>query len=118
MNILERTLEFDFVKNSLNVKNTPFALFGVECDEGWSNLVYDLCKEMNDLGFKGSIVQIKEKFGMLRFYIDGGNDKIYELINKAEDISGTICEVCGKEGKCLNDRGWLLTRCEECYKEK
>lgn len=56
--------------------------------------------------------QVKEKFGGLRFYIDGGNDEHYALINFAELLSYNTCEVCGKPGKA-NRNGWITTRCNE-----
>lgn len=57
-------------------------------------------------------VQVKEKFGGLRFYVNGANDKQYELIDFAESLSLTTCEVCGKKGK-RNRSGWITTRCKE-----
>lgn len=56
--------------------------------------------------------QVKEKFGGLRFYIDGGDDTHYALINFAESLSYNTCEVCGKSGKANRD-GWITTRCNE-----
>lgn len=113
MTTVERIKEFDFVKKSLEAKNTPFALFEVECMDGWSDLIYDLCKKINDLDYDGIVFQIKEKFGALRFYISGGDEHIHKLIDDAEILSEKICEVCGKEGKLINDRGWYMTRCDE-----
>lgn len=57
-------------------------------------------------------VQVKEKFGSLRFYIHGGNDEQYALISFAERMSERTCEVCGKPGK-INKIGWLSCRCKE-----
>ena len=57
-------------------------------------------------------IQVKEKFGGLRFYIAGGNDEHYALINFAESLSYNTCEVCGKPGKANRD-GWITTRCNE-----
>lgn len=56
--------------------------------------------------------QVKEKYGTLRFYINGGTDKQYALIDFAEMMSGTTCEVCGKPGK-QSKGGWVVTRCKE-----
>lgn len=117
MSILERISEFDFIKESLKGKNTPFNCFGIECDEGWSDLIYNLCKELDLIKFDGTVVQIKEKFGGLRFYINGGTTEVHNLIDKAESDSFSICEVCGKPGTCINYHGWLMTKCEE-HKKK
>lgn len=90
----------------------PFELFARECMSGWDALIDKLIKDLLDTGWKGDILQIKEKFGGLRFYASETNDKQGELIFKAEEESFNICEVCGKPGKLRGDR-WLATRCEE-----
>jgi len=56
--------------------------------------------------------QVKEKYGTLRFYIDGGTDEHYALISFAEGMSYRTCDVCGRPGK-LNRNGWLSVRCKE-----
>lgn len=58
-------------------------------------------------------VQVKEKFGKLRFYFDGGDETIHGMVEMAEYMSGTICEECGKPGKLRTDRGWIRTLCDE-----
>jgi len=63
------------------------------------------------------ISQVKEKFGGLRFYINHGTNEIFDLIHEYENKSYTVCEVCGKAGKCRNDIGWIRTLCEEHYNE-
>jgi hypothetical protein len=45
-------------------------------------------------------------------------DKMWDLINEAEEKSATICETCGKDGT-LKTEGWWETSCDECHnKEK
>lgn len=56
-------------------------------------------------------VQIKEKFGTLRFYVNGGTTKTEAFIEFAEYHSGRICETCGAPGKTRGE-GWLTTLCE------
>ena len=56
------------------------------------------------------IVQIKEKFGTLRFYYNGGNDRVAALVNFAEAMSGVTCEICGAPGT-RDDIGWIKTHC-------
>lgn len=58
------------------------------------------------------VVQVKEKFGGLRFYVQGATDEQYALIRFAESMSYRVCDVCGKRGKPSND-GWIKTRCKE-----
>jgi hypothetical protein len=59
-------------------------------------------------------VQVKEKFGGLRFYIHNGSDYIFGLIDMAEMISYKTCEKCGKPGSLHRRGGWLKTVCTKC----
>ncbi len=60
-------------------------------------------------------VQVKEKYGTLRFYMSHCNDEIDEAIRTAEDKSETTCETCGSTGE-LRNTGWLVTLCDEHWK--
>jgi hypothetical protein len=62
-------------------------------------------------------VQVKEKFGGLRFYVNGGDEKIHNYISMAESMSYRMCEVCGSPGKLYTD-GWYTTLCPTHAKEK
>jgi len=88
--------------------------FGFECGDGWFKILDNLMDEIKkiDVNKSVSVHQVKEKFGGLRFYIEGGNDEVNKLINKAEEKSYKTCEVCGKPGK-TNKSGWIKTVCEE-----
>ncbi len=55
--------------------------------------------------------QVKEKFGTIRFYISGGDERIDGLIAFAESMSGVTCEECGGVGQTRGS-GWVSTRCE------
>jgi hypothetical protein len=57
-------------------------------------------------------VQVKEKFGTLRFYYDGGDDIVDGVVRMAEAMSSVTCEVCGAPG---TRRGgpWVRTLCDE-----
>jgi hypothetical protein len=56
-------------------------------------------------------VQVKEKFGGLRFYVQAATDKHYSYINFAESMSYRTCEECGAPGKTYTD-GWHTTLCD------
>lgn len=56
-------------------------------------------------------VQVKEKFGTLRFYYTGGDDVTDGIVRMAEAMSAVTCEVCGNPGTS-NGEGWLRTLCE------
>lgn len=121
--VLERKLykRFKFFK-SWNVKKQDFfrvknGTIGAACGDGWFKLIWELCEhielELKLRKIKGAnfhVTDIKEKFGQLRFYCNG-NDWIWRLTLIAEDISGTVCETCGKPGKTEKVDGWLMTCC-------
>jgi hypothetical protein len=89
--------------------------YGFACGEGWRGIVVTLCEKLDAMGLrKLRVTQIKEKFGDLRFYVQGGNDAVSDLIRQAEMKSSTICELCGAPGHKHNN-GWFLTLCEPCY---
>ena len=86
--------------------------------EGWRPLVTKLVEDIIKIDSTIEISQIKEKFGTLRFYINYGNDEIFDLIEKAEQESSKICENCGTRENVTTKGSWLLTLCEKCRKEK
>ena len=91
--------------------------WGFECDDGWYHIIETLCGCMQgytSANSKAQVVaaQVKEKFGTLRFYADGGNDMTDGMIWMAEALSACTCEVCGKPGK-LRGGGWVKTLCDE-----
>ena len=94
--------------------NHCYDLFGIECEKGWESLYAPLIERCQKEGVK--ILQIKEKFGGLRFYVDTGSTDLFRAIDAAEDASFKICEQCGAPGK-LRSGGWLKTRCDECQKK-
>lgn len=57
-------------------------------------------------------VQVKEKFGTLRFYHNGGDDVIQACVDMAESMSSVTCEVCGSPGVSRSG-GWIRTLCDD-----
>lgn len=57
------------------------------------------------------VEQVKEKFGSLRFYYQGGDEYINGLASMAESMSGITCEECGAPGESGGE-GWISTLCE------
>lgn len=55
--------------------------------------------------------QVKEKFGTLRFYYNGGDYCIDGMVRMAESMSYRTCELCGAPGKA-NRHGWITTLCD------
>ena len=98
----------------------PIIFFGVETHEGWKSIIDDIFSKLIvlDPDKKTRVVQIKEKFGTLRFYVIHSNKKIDELIRDNETKSSSICEICGEPGRLDTIDGWHRTRCEKHWKEK
>ncbi|MCK9458535.1 MAG: hypothetical protein M0R80_02755 [Proteobacteria bacterium] len=92
--------------------------------EGWNDLVDRLFTAIRANKVDLKVLQIKEKFGGLRFYysIDtGGGDvhSVLNLIEQAERDSYHICEVCGEQGcRHTNKNGWVKTLCDKHAQEK
>lgn len=63
------------------------------------------------------VAQIKEKFGGLRFYYDGGDDAVRGMVRMAEAWADKHCEECGKPGQSRNT-GWIKTLCDEHSAER
>lgn len=94
--------------------------FGCEIDDGWYQLLFDLCIQIErtnpPLDFHFS--QIKEKFGTLRIYFENGNKEISNLIDQAEEKSALVCERCGTKDNVTSEGNWILTLCKECRGKK
>lgn len=56
-------------------------------------------------------VQVKEKFGTLRFYYSGGDDFVSGIEHMAESMTAVTCETCGAPGKSRSG-GWIQTLCD------
>jgi len=109
--------------------------WGIECGEGWYDIIHQACSEMKRVKQKSGInfyaEQIKEKYGTLRFYYTHDRrllriskkrfkryvDYIDAVVSNAEKKSETICEHCGKKGKRRDD-GWIRTLCNKCNKNR
>lgn len=91
--------------------------FGFECGDGWYDIIDTLCYHIQRHVDSKKLppvaaMQVKEKFGTLRFYTSGGDSTIDSLISMAGDLSAKTCETCGNKGK-LYMNGWWYTACDE-----
>jgi len=57
---------------------------------------------------------VKEKFGGLRFYVNGASSEQYAQISFAESLSLKICERCGSTKGISQTKGWITTLCKDC----
>jgi hypothetical protein len=77
--------------------------------------------KLQRLGFKAfvrwpntgfAVVQVKEKYGTLRFYCPA-TAAIDKYVCLAERLSSITCENCGKRGT-PDESGWVRTLCDAC----
>ncbi len=123
-----------FVNRYADIRTTAMC-WGFECGDGWYNIIDALCANiqgyitrtndwrerlLKDNPYNNKIpdelpqvvaVQVKEKFGGLRFYVDRSDSVVDALISMAESMSYRTCEVCGSPGKSRNG-GWIRTLCD------
>lgn len=87
----------------------------IGCGDGWFDLINRLSEKLEPFGVVA--LQIKEKFGGLRFYIGAAPsehfEEIYRYIHEAESKSFEICEDCGAPG-FRRERSWIKTLCDRC----
>lgn len=119
----------DKTKHDLLVEKYPKILGGrgyPAVEEGWLPLIDHLCNWLqfntdhnphNPAYGQVHAVQVKEKFGGLRFYVDGASPEQYAVISFVESLSCYTCEVCGAPGK-QRKGGWIKTLCDEHAKDK
>lgn len=105
------------------IRNNPqmsCMAWGFECGDGWTELLEDMFKEIEEYITKNKIKgfhfdQIKQKFGGLRAYTNFEDDVIRDIIRKAENRADHTCENCGAPGK-IRTGGWIMCLCDECAK--
>jgi hypothetical protein len=84
------------------------------CGDGWYEIIFQLCERLEPLvanlddAMQFQVMQVKEKFGGLRFYVEGSSNEIETLIDSACELSRRTCEVCGQEVGSLAQHGSLL----------
>ena len=95
----------------------------VKCDSGWYDIINSLLTSMsnyirmNNPQVKLQIVEIKEKFGLLRVqygFKDIPDLRIDGMVRAICDLSATICEVCGSHHATLSNGDFRKTLCKNC----
>ena len=94
---------------------------GFACGKGWWLILEKLCANIQhhidwqnretEVVPQVVVEQIKEKFGGLRFYYQGGNEYIHGMVTMAESWADSTCEECSGIGK-RRDGGWIRTLCD------
>lgn len=93
---------------------------GFECGDGWYQLIHDMFQEIDDLykvqgedPMEIQILQIKEKWAELRVHLGNYIEEVDEIVQKYEEKSTSVCEVCGESG-AVKGEAWYKTLCDEC----
>lgn len=91
--------------------------WGLTIGDGWVPLLEQLCANLSIViaglaEFRA--LQVKEKLGGLRFYVRGGNERTWALIEASVHASQQICEGCGAPSEVRSQGGWLTTLCNAC----
>ena len=105
-----------------NELKEPYELFGVECDKGWYHIInpiFDYIEKYNkeNPDNKIKVLQVKEKFGMLCYYVSYGDKTLFDMIEKAEKESWETCEHCGSKENVIHTEGWIWTVCKDCLQK-
>jgi len=79
---------------------------------GWHPIIERLINDLIKLGWDEKVIQVKEKFGGLRFYIEQVSDVLYDRIEAARKETYQTCETCGEAG-LPRGGGWIKTLCDE-----
>lgn len=94
----------------------------ISCGPGWYPLVAQVNLKLCELDVHHQVLQVKEKFGTLRYYAESHTDDELKyrdfcaVTSDAERLSTTICEQCGNGGRlCVSSHGVRMkTLCREC----
>lgn len=78
---------------------------------GWYHIVQLCHQEIEAHNPYYKIVQIKEKFGQLRYYVDQSDPVIDKIITKYETMSSETCEKCGGPGALIINSYRYKTLC-------
>lgn len=101
------------IKYGFRGKETTVEEICASVGPGWAPLLRELITDLFSMGWDGVVLQVKEKFGGLRFYIGSSSVEVFDRIQRAENDSFRICEDCGAEGRPRNT-GWIRTLCDAC----
>lgn len=91
--------------------------------DGWriafgEKMCEEIMQELNKIEnekvrFSYRIVQIKEKFGYLRWYTNWSTIGLDNIVRKYEQISERTCIRCGAAATKISD-GWISPWCDSC----
>ncbi|MEX0948315.1 MAG: hypothetical protein WD296_05890 [Acidimicrobiia bacterium] len=89
---------------------------------GWYPIVVALDRKLAALFPDYRLLQVKEKFGGLRYYWERGEGQSddasaaagKQLVELAEALAARTCEMCGRPGALTERQRWFITLCAPC----
>lgn len=97
---------------------------GFACGDGWYEVVYALSEQLEAYGQTHAeaadllVLQVKQKFGELRFYVQPRLPVVEAMIEIARERSRRTCEFTGQPGVRCSREGYYLTLCLEKAQER
>ena len=100
--------------------------FGFEVGDGWYGIIHELSEKLEamiaaqpaDKQHLFRALQVKEKFGTLRFYMTASTDEMNSAISHAEQLSAVTCADCGLPAQQEPRSGWWSTLCDRCAEDR
>jgi len=116
-----------FGQHKLPMNQTAMC-WGFECGDGWHTIIDALAsiiqcenkrhQEASKKTYFMQAIQVKEKYGTLRFYMGFETDYVSGAIAMAEEMSARTCELCGSTQNVSQSEGWISTLCDKCHKKR
>ena len=112
-------LDFSVFRKEFPILFGGYRAYEPEIGQGWFYLLWDLCVTLEGFAHRRireglplmQIVQVKEKWGGLRCYLDHATQEAIDLAQAASLRSETVCEACGRPGNLRPIGGWFKTLC-------
>ena len=94
-------------------------------DAGWYPIIVACDEQLATIDPTYTVLQVKEKFGTLRYYCapsvdlaDEDRDRFFHHVRDAQSASARTCEICSKPAALREHRGWLKTLCHDCFEQR
>lgn len=115
--------KYPFLKKDDNEKTKNHSTWLDDMPIGWrfafgELLCEDIQKVIEEEHIRNyQIMQIKEKFGELRWYAINSSERIEDIIDIYTYISRHICSNCGEITNLCNLNGYIIPICQNCFSE-
>ena len=87
----------------------------IQCGPGWYPILARTEEQLRQIDPDYQVLQIKEKFGTLRFYLAWQYDELGKAaVAEAEAEAARTYELCGSPGRLRTRNSWLRTVCNDC----